>query len=232
MKNFLSDIVENLVLCDPMDRCHDPELYPAMESESDQTYKVAGLKKLIQETPGLTCGNEMQVALSSNMYQMTLEWFKRTQEDIVKLSDEYFECCKKYGQLHKVLFRDLPLVKDQQQMLEFFREENFLDSQYVTKELEWFDKYVTDIDEKAQKIREEGCTKDAQQCIQYFKRIVDLRLERKHYSVVEIFNNILDRIEERESLIGSKLSQDTDEKRWQSIKLHEDIIKSVMTAIA
>ena len=96
----------------------------------------------------------------------------------------------------------------------------------------WFNKFVTDVDESALKIREDGCSLDAQQCIQYFKKIVDLRLGRQYYKVVEVFGEILDRIVYRENLLGSKLSEDTDEKRLQSIKFHEDIIKSHMTAIA
>ena len=70
----------------------------------------------------------MQVALSANMYDKILQWIKPTQEEIRKISEEYFECSKKYGELHNDQFCELPIVKDQRQMLEFFLHENILDT--------------------------------------------------------------------------------------------------------
>ena len=69
-------------------------------------------------------------------------------------------------------------------------------------------------DESANKIRQDGCSIDSQQCIQYFKTIADLRHKRLYLNIVKIFDVILDKIEYRQSLKGSNLvAGDSEEKR-------------------
>lgn len=120
-KEFLTGIIDQLVICDPLDRC-DPELYPAMDHESVLT--VEQLKERIMQTPSFQGGDKLQLSLSEIMYDKLEKMIEQQWVEIQEFSQSYYlDLCDKYGQLHEEKFQDLPAVKDHQKVLNFFLEE-------------------------------------------------------------------------------------------------------------
>ena len=82
-QQFFIYIEEGLVVCDPLDRCNDPEKYPALnKDEFEEIVTVAELRDKMFSMPYFEDGDQLQVSLTHVMYDILQKWIERDRSEI------------------------------------------------------------------------------------------------------------------------------------------------------